>query len=367
MSEKFALHLPINPVSFGQVSTLILREIFNKKLNPCLFPIGNVDLASQSGMTQEFAQWIQSCINRAVKEHKRSTPILKLWHLNGSLESFSDKQTLFSFYECDSPTQEELNIVKNNTKVIFSNDYSVNTFKDFGCDNVKKVTLGFDKYNFKDLNKKYFNDGRISFGFYGKAELTRKRSAKVIQDWIKEFGNNPKYFLNCAIWNLFLQPEQQKQMYQQIVGPNRIGNIQFLNFQPQNELYNDVLNSNDICLSMATEGWDLPLFQSLCIGKEAVVLNCAGHKEYCDDLNSVMIAPSAKIPIYDNMFFHPNQPFNQGNCYDYDSKSFIDGCYKAIERVEASRKNNTKNLEGLKLQEKFTSEKMVDELLSEVV
>lgn len=368
---NFALNLPINNLSFGQVSTLILREIFNKKLNPSIFPIGNIDLGSQAGLTQDFVQWIQSCVSKGLKEHNRNTPTLKLWHLNGSLESFSNKQVLLTFYECDSPTPEELNIIKNNYKVLFTNKYSTDIFKDFGCENVETIKLGFDKFNFKILNKKYFDDGRISFLLPGKFELTRKHTARVISSWIKEFGNNKKYFLNCAVWNHFIHPEQQKNIFNQVVNQasngNRIGNIQFLGFQPTNELYNDVINSNDICLSMGTEGWGLPSFTSLCLGKELVALNCAGHKEYCNNLNTVLVQPNSKIPCYDNTFFHQGQPFNQGNFFSYDDKDFISACYKAIERVESNRKLNKLNEEGIVLQEKMSSEKMVDDILSKLI
>lgn len=367
MSNNFALHLSLNNLSFGQVSFLILREIFNKKLTPSIFTIGQADISSQSNVGQDFALWLQECINKANKDHNRNNPVLKLWHFNGSMESVSNKQTLLSFYECDSPTPEEINIVRNNHKVILTNDYSVNIFKDFGCDNVKKVKLGFDKYNFKTLSKKYFEDDRISFILPGKMEVTRKRSVKAIQAWLKHFGNNPNYFLNCAIWNQFINPEQQKQMYSQIVGPNKVGNIQFLGFQNANEVYNDILNSNDICISMGTEGWGLPAFTSLCLGKEAVLLNAAGHKEFATENNSVLVNPSNKIPIYDGLFFHQGQPFNQGNCFDFNEEDFVGACYKAIERVKTNRKNKTSNLEGEKLVNELSSEKMVDNLLAELL
>ena len=61
----FSLNLPINSVSFGQVSTAILREIHKKGLEPCIFPIGNgVDLSTQEE-DKDFVSWVNSGITKA--------------------------------------------------------------------------------------------------------------------------------------------------------------------------------------------------------------------------------------------------------------------------------------------------------------
>ena len=56
---SLAFNLPINSVSFGQISTLILRELYNSKVNVGILPIGNIDLSTQSDLTQEFGNWLQ--------------------------------------------------------------------------------------------------------------------------------------------------------------------------------------------------------------------------------------------------------------------------------------------------------------------
>ena len=54
-------NLPVNAVSFGQLSTLFLREVFNKKDNLTLFPIGNnIDLSTQDNIPKEFGDFITS-------------------------------------------------------------------------------------------------------------------------------------------------------------------------------------------------------------------------------------------------------------------------------------------------------------------
>ena len=79
--SDIALHLPINGVSFGQVSTALLREYYQKGVQPFIFTIGQVDLSSQE-QDADFTKWIESCIKKSFEEYKRDIPVFKLWHLN---------------------------------------------------------------------------------------------------------------------------------------------------------------------------------------------------------------------------------------------------------------------------------------------
>jgi glycosyltransferase involved in cell wall biosynthesis len=358
---NLSLHLPVNSVSFGQVSTSLLREMHKRGLEPCLFPVGNVDINCQPA-EKDFSDWIDVCVKKSQHTHNRKTPIFKLWHINGSLESFSERQVLFTFYELDQPTETELNIIKNNSRVLVSNEETKDILTMNGADNVGTVPLAFDDFNFKILNKKYFSDERIVFNLTGKFEK-RKHHVKAIRAWIKTYGNNPKYFLQCAIWNPFLKPEDNNQIVQQIMEGKEYFNVNFLGSMEKNSVYNDFLNSADVVIAMSGgEGWGLPEFHSVAMGKHAVVLNCSGYKQWANKENSVLVEPKNKIEVYDNMFFRKGENFNQGNIYDFDDEDFIKGCERVVERLNKNRINE----EGMKLQEKFTYGKMLDSITEEL-
>jgi len=358
----FAVNVPLGSVSFGQVSTAILREIKKKGHNPCIFPIqDNVDLTTQNH-DKEFLEWIQSGIAKSQSSHKRDIPMLKLWHLMGSLESFSKNQLLFTFYELDQPTKEEINIVKNNTQVFLSSSESTKVFETFGATNVSTIPLGFDKHNFERKNKKYFEDERITFNMVGKFEK-RKHHDKIVKAWLKRFGNQKEYFLQAAIFNPFLSAEDNQKIVGSLLQNAKYFNVNFFGFMAKNSLYNDFLNSGDVVLGMSgAEGWGLPEFQSVAMGKHSVILNASGYKEWANEKNSILINPCGKIPAYDGVFFKEGQPINQGNIYDFDEDSFIDGCERVIEKVKENRTNE----EGLKLQEEFTYEKTTDSILEHI-
>jgi hypothetical protein len=356
---SFALNVPLNSVSFGQVSTSWAREIFNRSLEPSIFPIGGqVDLSTQDEISPEFQKWLEEGINKSSSCHDRKTPVIKLWHLNGSLESVSQKQVLFSFYELDEPTPAEVNVVRNHVTA-FSSKFTCERFKEKGAD-CHYVPLGFDHHNFKKTNKKYFTDGRITFNIVGKLEK-RKRHEKTIKAWIKRFGNDKKYFLQCAVYNPFFNEKDNTALVNRIVEGKRYFNLNFLGFMAKNSIYNDFLNSADVILGLSGgEGWGLPEFHSVGLGKHAVILDAHSYQGWANENNSVLVKPSSKIPVYDGMFFKQGQPFNQGNIFDYEEDEFIAACEEVIKRFESSPTNK----EGLKIQDEFKTEKTVDKMIS---
>jgi hypothetical protein len=356
--SKLAFNLPLNPTSFGQISFGILRELFKRKEEITLFPIGNVDASTQNP-DPEFFNWIQNSVQNSFKTHSRKNPIFKLWHINGSIENYSDDQILLTFYEVDSPTLTELNVIRNNKKVLFSSNYSLSVFKNYSIDNVDYLPLAFDSEHFK-VTKQKQKDG-IYFGLFGKLEPQRKRHIKSLQAWVKKYGNKPGYFLNCAIFNPFLDAKVQNNILFQALEGKTYWNINFLNYMQQNSVYNDTLNNTDIIIAMSGgEGWGLPEFQSVAMGKHCVGLNAHGYKEWMDEENSILVNPSNKIPCYDNIFFRQGTDYNQGNIFDWDENDLI----HAFEKVEQRFKENPVNTKGLELQQKFTFEKMVNTIIN---
>ncbi len=359
----FNLNLPINSLSFGQVSINILKELHKRNLQPSFFGIGNSDFSAFK-LSDDFNFWFKSCESKFLKSHSRRNPTIKLWHLNqDSLFSPSDKQILLTFHETDFLTEEEINICKNNSKVLFSSSYSSNIAKTFGAENVSSFPLGFDADSFKILSDKKKNNNIIQFGLAGKLEPVRKQHLKVINLWVKKFGNNPDYALNIALYNPFIRPEIQQNFLNQAVEGKHYWNVNSVPYMQGNDAYNDFLNKNDIILDMsAAEGWSLPSFQSVCLGKHALVLNSTGIKEWATPENAILVQPNGKIPLYDGMFFHQGGPFNQGSGFSFSDESFYDG----LDKVLARFKDNAVNTKGLELKDKFTYSGTVDTILKEL-
>lgn len=357
---QFAVHVPLNSLSFGQVSFNLLYEFYKMGLNPCIFKASDQQIDfSAFDFEQEFIDWIVKNNNESFLKHNRNTPCIRLWHINDSIRSYSNKQILLTFHETDQITPIETNILKNSTVCVTSN-YTKEVFSNSGVDSTV-TNLGFDSRHFKITNKKYFDDGRITFNLCGKYEK-RKHHAKIIKAWISKFGKNKKYSLQCAIHNQFYQDVNElKSIYSSILDGKTVFNVSFLTSMPKNSTYNDFLNSADIVLGMSgAEGWGLPEFQSVALGKHAVILNATAYKEWANKDNSVLVEPTGNLEVYDGKFFSKGAPFNQGNIFDFNEDSFIAGCEEAIKRVENDRVNH----QGLKMQDQFKYSSTANKLLS---
>lgn len=357
MDTPFALELPLGGVSFGQVSINILLELYKRQISPCLFPIGQVDLSAHNKLSEDFKFWLNGCIDRAWKYHKRNIPIIKLWHMQNSLGSYSEKQILFTFYELDQPTPIELNIVKNQKKVIFSSNYSKDIFSNY-CDNTEFVPLGFDSLNFYQTNKKYLPDEITVFTLAGKMEK-RKHHAKILSLWAKRFGNDRKYFLNCALFNPFMKVEDQEAFLRNALEGKKYFNINFLPYMQTNEAYNDFLNCGNLDLTglSGSEGWNLPSFQQVCLGKHAIVLNAHAHKDWATKENSFLVNPNGMEDAYDNIFFRKGTPYNQGRIFTWNPDEVISKIEEALPKAKSV------NSKGLELAKQFTYENTVNKLL----
>ena len=355
--KKLNFEAPINNLSFGNVSINFLRVLKDSDIDLSLFPIGDQgDFSAFNSIGSEFKQWTSSIAAQRLAKLDKDTPTLKLWHLNGSEKTLGVNQYLYTFYELDSPTKEEVNIVKMQKHVFFSSEEAADVFKKKGCNNVSAIPLGLDP-DFKQL-KREFDKDVIHFGLIGKFER-RKNTQSLIQLWLNKYGNNPKYQLSCLVHNSFLNQEQMQQAINSCTMNKHWNNINFLPFLKTNEEVNMLINNIDIDLSGLSngEGWNLPAFNATALGKWSIVSNCSSHKDWATKENAILVDPIGKQPCYDNVFLKEGSPFNQGNYYKLDGKSILSAM------KEAEEKAGQINTEGTKLCDKFTYKKTIDSIL----
>tara|TARA_Y100000588_G_scaffold369430_1_gene438424 strand:+ start:469 stop:1554 length:1086 start_codon:yes stop_codon:yes gene_type:complete len=356
-----AVKAPLNSLSFGNVSYNLLRQAFLSEVKVSLFNTGQQpDLSAFNLIDPEFKEWVKDSFENRYLTISRDIPTLQLWHINGSESRLTANQTLLTFYEMDSPTTVERNLVNLQDNTIFSSSYAKRNFQNTGCKNIHNVPMGFDE-DFHETGKTYLPD-KIHFGLIGKFEK-RKHTAKVIRAWVDKYGNNFDYQLTCCISNPFYKPEQMSGAIAQILEGKKVGNISFLPFLKTNSEVNDLMNAIDIDLSglSGAEGWNLPAFNCSALGKWSVVLNATSHTDWATESNCILVDPDNKVPAYDGVFFKEGGSFNQGSIYDVSKEKIIEG----MERAEKICK--TKNKSGLKLKNKFSYKKTFEKILKIVL
>ena len=349
MSHPYCLNVPYGNVSFGSVAYALTREIFKRGELPVIFPMfgQQPDLSAQVPDV-EFDQKLNACINSSDQRWSRNGKAFCLWHLRGALNSYSKHgNSLLTFHELDSLTSTETNVLKQQSKIYVTSNFSKGVFSQYGID-AEYLPIGFDSHNFRVLEKRPSIDGVIQYLLPGKWEA-RKNSGQVLRAWAKRYGNNAKYRLNCTVHNPFIPIERLNVMINEALGGQRYFNIQFLPWAPDNATYNVTLQSSQIVISMSGgESRDLPCYHATAMGAWPVAMKAHAFTDYLNDENAVLVSPNGKRPAADGIFFSAGGPFNVGNLFSFDDDAFIAGCEEAEKRV-LSKGLNTNGLELQKL------------------
>lgn len=345
--SAFSINVPIGSVSFGQTAVAILREIHKRGITAPVFPIGGqVDLSTQKP-DPAFQQWLNGCISSSQQRHSRKSPVVRLWHINDSIQSLSDRgNDLITFFELDSLTPTEVNVLRQQRRVYVTSTFTQSIFKQFGIDAVY-LPLGFDSFNFSVMSTRPRAVGATSFLLAGKLEM-RKGHLQVLKSWAARYGNKKEYRLNCAISNPFMRPEDQNAMIGRALDGKQYWNINFIPWSASNTEYNQVLQSSDIILCCSGgEGRDLPCFHATAMGAWPIAMRAHAYLDYLNDENAVLINPNGKTPARDGMFFQgEGSQFNVGNWFTFDTNDFYTACDEAERRVKSLGINQ----KGLELQ-----------------
>ena len=362
---------PINNLSFGNVSLNLLRELYKKKIEVCLFPkLGGsmpadsdlrANLSAFNKLDEDFILWLENSIKYKFHNISKEHPSLHLWHLNGAERRITPKQHLLTFFELNKPTFVEKKIVDLQQKVFISNPEAVEAFNNLGCSNVEFVPMGFDTDFKVDSRSSKPVEGKTHFVLMGKFEK-RKHTKEIIQTWIKKYGNNNKYLLSCCVVNPFLKHEQMNALLSDLLDGKHYTNVNFLPHLKTNSEVNHLLNSADIDLTglSGAEGWNLPSFNATALGKWSIVYNHSAHKAWATEKNSILLEPKGQEPAADGLFFSDAGFFNIGDIHSFDP----DQVTTAME--EAEKKVGQTNSEGIKLQEDFSYEKTLNIILEKM-
>jgi glycosyltransferase involved in cell wall biosynthesis len=351
------INCPVNPVSFGNVSFNLISELLNKNIDLSYFPIGNVNLNSFDLTEKQKDFFSSEFIN--LNNYSRHNVSIKLWHISGLLENFSDKRVAITFHETSKLTEYEKVVLENQDAVIVTSSYTKDVFEEAGLKNVFYIPLGFDSQHFSEILVPKID--ATTFGVFGKME-SRKNTLRIIKNWCEIFGGNKKYRLNCCISNPFLKPEVQKQMILSEI-KDIPWNVNFINYQEKLKDYSLILNSIDIDLTAMSscEGFNLPAFQSLCLGKISVMLNAHVHKDYKNE-SCVLVEPTGFRKAVDNIFFKEGEKINQGEWFDFSDTDLKAAMLEAV-NLHKNKTQDELRANGEKLRSNFTYEKFASSVL----
>lgn len=356
--------LPVNNLSFGNVSFGLLNELYKCNITDIILKdIGDPNLSAfdKRRNDDKFINWLNTLRADFLSRYKNNYPSFRMWHINGSESSYSKDQSLFCWHELDQITPVELNILNQHKHIFVSSNYTKQVFEDGGVEPpITVLGLGFDDLHFVESNdRKKIPDDVCVWYHSGKFEK-RKRTEEIIRLWKKKFGGNQKHLLNLMTYNSFRSPEDNNALLANALNGYKDVNINILPFYETLSEVNQIMNMSDITIALSGgEGWDLPLFNSLCLGKHAVAHYATGPMDYLTEENSVLVQSTGKEPMQDGVFFAGQGDFNIGNVFTWDEDAASEAMDAAYKRWQGNRVNEA----GKKLKERFTWKGVIDKVL----
>jgi len=181
---------------------------------------------------------------------------------------------------------------------------------------IKVVPEGVDVNTFypEEITHPETSDGRFKFVLFGRWDY-RKSTKEIIETFLKTFSKDEPVDLIVSIDNPFsgdgLKTTEERLDHYGILDER----IRVLHF-PARKDYIEILKSCHVFVSCArSEGWNLPLIESMACGIPSIYSDCSGQLEFAEG-KGIPVKIVSERPASDSSYNHFNQTV--GNYYEPD-------------------------------------------------
>jgi glycosyltransferase involved in cell wall biosynthesis len=349
--EQLNLVCPINQMGYGIASTNLLYEL-SKRVKVSLFPVNKESMDAPSKY--------HDCIRQGIKNaelYDVKSPCVRIWHQN-QLDLFTGSPRVgFPIFELDTFTDVEKHHLKSCDKLFVCSEWAKSVILDnielnaYGYrieDNISVISLGVDRETFspgKNMMKKtiFFNCGKWE---------VRKGHDLIPSIMKAALGTEDNWELWMMCDNPFPIPggnEGWENQYKEELG-NRVRFIPRLKTPYE---VADIMRATDCGIFPArAEGWNLEALEMMACGKQVIITDYAGHTEFCNSDNSLLIPIAEKELAHDGYWFN-----GQGNWAKLNNKN--NAFHTAVAHVKSIhhlKQNGCDifNYEGIETSKKFT-------------
>jgi autotransporter strand-loop-strand O-heptosyltransferase len=186
----------------------------------------------------------------------------------------------------------------------------------YDANKIKVVPEGVDVNTFypETTSHKLTSDGRFKFFLAGRWDY-RKSIKEIIETFLKTFDKNEPVDLIISVDNPFsndgLNSTEERLKHYRMEDDR----IKILHFPPREE-YIKLLKSTDCFVSCArSEGWNLPLIESMACGTPSIYSNCSGQLEFAEG-KGIPVKIIGEKPVSASEYNHFNE--SVGNYYEPD-------------------------------------------------
>ena len=202
---------------------------------------------------------------------------------------------------------------------------------------IKVLPEGVDEKTFypdPNVTHELTSDGRFKFMIFGRWDY-RKSTKELIETFIKTFDQDEPVDLIISVDNPFsgdnMKSTEERLQYFGLNDPR----IKVLHF-PEREDYINILKSGHVFLSCArSEGWNLPLIESMACGTVSIYSNCSGQLEFAEG-KGIPVDIIGEKPAKDSSYNHFNS--QSGNYYEPNFDDLSNKMRKVYENYDFYKK-----------------------------
>jgi len=201
---------------------------------------------------------------------------------------------------------------------------------------IKVVPEGVDVNTFfpEEVSTPLTSDGRFKFFLAGRWDY-RKSIKEIIETFIKTFDKDEPVDLIISVDNPFsgdgMKSTEERLKHYGLEDERLI----ILHFPPREE-YIKLLKSCDVFVSCArSEGWNLPLIESMACGTPSIYSNCSGQLEFAQG-RGIPVNILGEKPVDASTYSHFND--SVGNYYEPDFNHLSEMMRLSYEKYDTLKK-----------------------------
>jgi len=212
---------------------------------------------------------------------------------------------------------------------------------------IKVVPEGVDIDTFypdDNVKSKLTSDGRFKFFLAGRWDY-RKSIKEIIETFLKTFNKEEPVDFIVSVDNPFsndgLKTTEERLKHYGLEDERLI----VLHFPPRDE-YIKLLKSSNVYVSCArSEGWNLPLIESMACGTPSIYSNCSGQLEFAEG-RGLPVKIVGERPASDSSYNHFNETV--GNYYEPDFDDLSKVMRDSYENYKEHKKQALKDSESIR-------------------
>lgn len=223
-------------------------------------------------------------------------------------------------------------------------------------DKIKVVPEGVDVHTFfpEEVSTPLTSDGRFKFFLAGRWDY-RKSIKEIIESFLNTFDKDEPVDLIVSVDNPFsgdgMETTEERLKYYGFDDDRII----VLHFPPREE-YIKLLKSCNVFVSCArSEGWNLPLIESMACGTPSIYSDCSGQLEFAKG-RGIPVKVLGEKPVDSSTYNHFND--SVGNYYEPDFNHLSEMMRLSYEKYDSFKKLSL--AESIEIRKEFNWERVAE-------